>query len=297
MNSAMRLCFFVAVAAQLAVCGAFTPSARGALRRPSAASLVPRASARMAEETTLKFNAGPEGIEDAPVLDAEEAMEVAMGRAKGPDTPDAAPPLELRPESELSEFERRERKRMLAVKKYAPWMADVVSPEAIAQREQAERDRANKKVEKLVGNRIDPAKQELSGAGLKIRVSSSDAAGKVDLEWSTGSEDANLGFIVSRKGPGDAEFVEVASYERFQALRSKGAAGGTYAFADEDVPAGPYMYKVMDVAVGSKAMTEVCRKGVEVETKGAQSGNLALVAGFVGLCAVLFAVGLALDPQ
>jgi hypothetical protein len=290
---------FVGTAVQCAaLCGAFAPSARGALRRPTAASIVPRHAVRMDEEpTTLKFNAGPEGIEDAPVLDMEEAMEVAMGRAKGPDTPDDLPPLELRPVSELSDFERRERKRMEAVKKYAPWMADVVSPEAIAQREQAERDRANKKVVKLVGNRIDPAKQELSGSGLKIRVSNSGDTGNVDLEWSTGSEESNLGFIVSRKGPDDASFVDISDYERFQALRSKGAAGGTYTFTDEDVPAGAYMYKVQDVAVGSKALTEVCRRGVDVETQGAQSSTIALVAGFLGLCAVLYTVGNSLDPQ
>lgn len=295
---AMRIVLLLLCAA---LCSAFR--APTALRRAGAPSVVGRSCVYMSDPApSLKFNEGPEGIDDAPVLSKEDAFEVAMGRmdidgAVVTEVVEKAPKVELRPESELTEEELKNRRKMEAVKKYAPWMADSFSPEAIAQREAAEAQRKDRKVEKLVGNRIDPAKQEISGTGLKIRVSSADEGGNVQLEWSTGSEEGNLGFIVSRKGPSDTGFVDIADYEKFQSLRSKGAAGGQYSFLDEDVPAGSYLYKVMDVAVGSKFLTEVCRKGVEVETKSEQTSTIALVAGFAGVAAVIFAITNMLDPQ
>ncbi|KAG8470382.1 hypothetical protein KFE25_008803 [Diacronema lutheri] len=297
----MRSVYLVIVAQLAVLCGAFR--APTALRRASSPSLLVRTRAAMSEpQTSLKFEELPEDIEDAPALSQAEAMEIAMGRADLDDGPAAAevqvkPALLLRPESELSETELRDRKRMEAVKKYAPWMADAVSPEAIAQREAAERERKENKREKLVGNRIDPAKQELSGTGLKLRVSSAEAGGDVQLEWSTGGEDSNLGFIVSRKSAADPDFVDIASYDTFQSLRSKGAAGGQYTFVDENVAPGSYLYKVMDVAVGSKFMTEVCRRGIEVETTSEQTSTVALVAGFAAVAGVLFAITNVLDPQ
>jgi hypothetical protein len=290
------LALVFALFASASLCGAFTPSARSVLRRAGAPSLVTRPALRMSDEPGLKFNAGPEGIDDAPVVDQDEAMVLAMEDDEQEMKKKAAA-VQLRPESELSEFELRERKRLLAVKKYAPWMADTVSPEAIAMREKAERERRDKKVEKLVGNRIDPAKQELSGSGLKIRVETFVDTGRVKLEWSTGSEESNLGFIVSRKGARDVDFKDIADFDGFQSLRSKGPAGGTYTFTDEDVPAGEYLYKVQDVAVGTKDLTEVCRKSIEVQTQGEQSNNVVLVGGFLALCGLLYAVGSVLDPQ
>lgn len=294
------------LAAHAALCGAFRAPA--ALRRASSPSLVARSLLRMSEpeaEVGLKFDELPDDIDDAPALSQQEALEIAMGwkvdesDASAPTVEITATPAKpaLRAESELSEIELRDRKRMEAVMKYAPWMADSVTPEAIAAREAAELVRKNRKVEKLVGNRIDPAKQEIAGSGLKIRVSTGDEGGKVALEWSTGGEESNLGFIVSRKGAKDDDFVELASHENFQALRSKGAAGGQYTFTDEDVPPGGYLYKVQDVAVDSKFMTEVCRKGVDVETLSDQTNTVALVAGFLAFTAILFAVTNMLDPQ
>ncbi|KAJ1633696.1 hypothetical protein T492DRAFT_979202 [Pavlovales sp. CCMP2436] len=302
MAMSLQIRIALGLACTLAACGAFkTGAPTVGLRRACATSRpLARPCLRMSEEPTggggLKFEELDADIDDSEGISQDEAMEMAMGRKEVPDEV-AEKKIELMPESALSEDELRDRRRLLAVKKYAPWMADSVSDEAIAERERAERDRKNKKVEKLVGNRIDPAKQEISGSGLKIRVDAGDEGGSVRLEWSTGGEDSNLGFIIARKGPGSNDFVDIADYQRFQTLRSKGAAGGSYAFVDEDVPTGPYLYKVMDVAVGSNFMTEVCRKGIEVENKSEQSGTAALVGGFLAVAALLYAVGTSLDPQ
>lgn len=63
------------------------------------------------------------------------------------------------------------------------------------------------------------AKMELSGAGLKAKRIADDM---VELQWTTGKEEGNLGFIVNkRKGKTDA-WEEIASYENFPPLNSKG---------------------------------------------------------------------------
>lgn len=162
---------------------AFKPLPRASLTggKPCLPSAVPTTARVLMsdDEPALKFETAVQGEDDAPVLDE---VEVVQEMTKDNGGEDAA----LVPEEELTDAELRDRQRMLAIKKYAPWMADMASPEAIAAREAAERERKQKKAEKLVGNRIDPAKQEVSGSGLKIRVDADAEGGDVKLSWIIG---------------------------------------------------------------------------------------------------------------
>lgn len=297
------------LAGALSTCGAFAPALAPTASRVRATALGGRPSLLvMNEDGGLKFNKAPEGSEDAPVLD-QTAAEVAAregvgigkvsdGGASGSTTASSAElELELRPVEELSEQERKDRARMLAIKKYAPWMADMATPEAIAAREASERERKANKADKLVGNRIDPAKQEVSGAGLKAQVSMNEVGGDVSLAWYIGSEEDNLGFIVQRKAAGEPDFSPLSSYETDASLRSKGPSGGSYTYVDANVPPGSYLYKVQDVAERTKFTTDVCQRGVDILSKEEQSSNLTLLAGFGVVMAGLFAAGLLLDPQ
>jgi len=288
----MRVAFALGLSSALLGCDAYS-APRSLLRSRAALVTVPHVT--MAEDSTpeLKIGSTLAGDENAPVYEAEEAnYEVKSGEEVKQVTP-----IELRPIEELTDEERRTRAKILAVKKYAPWMSDITSPEAIAAREEADRQRKSKKSEKLVGNRIDPAKQEVAGAGLKLQLTMTDEGADVSLAWFTGSEEDNAGFNVMRKGRGDDDFKVIASFDKFQSLRSKGPGGGAYRFVDENVAPGPYLYKVQDVSASSNFVTDVAQKGVEIETKEEASTNFAIVAGFLGVLGAITAVGIALDPQ
>ena len=64
-----------------------------------------------------------------------------------------------------------------------------------------------------------PPQMELSGAGLYAKRVSDDM---VELTWKTGNEKGNLGFIVSRRAAKTDGWEEIASFNDFPPLNSKG---------------------------------------------------------------------------
>lgn len=60
---------------------------------------------------------------------------------------------------------------------------------------------------------------ELSGTGVSAKRIGDEM---VELTWSTGDEKGNVGFIVSRRRAKTDDWDEIASYNTFPPLNSKG---------------------------------------------------------------------------
>ena len=103
---------------------------------------------------------------------------------------------------------------------FAPWMK--VDPEAIAK---AKAERAARKARQAQDLRsdamlVDPQAAELgAGGGLNSKIISEE---EVELRWDTQDEVGNAGFIVQRRQGGSESFVDLATYEDFSPLRTKG---------------------------------------------------------------------------
>merc|ERR1711968_216608 len=128
-------------------------------------------------------------------------------------------------------------------------------------------------------NILDAASSELTGLGLKAKVLSED---EVELTWSTDDEEANRGFLVERKAVGFSDWDEVASYQSWSPLKSRGTLGGAYSRI------------VAEQSDNSRAI--VCQVGVSVENSGQQLQTKLVVGGFAALVLGALAAGALLDP-
>merc|ERR1712205_150326 len=63
--------------------------------------------------------------------------------------------------------------------------------------------------------------------------------------WSTDDEEANRGFLVERKAVGYSDWDEVASYQSWSPLKSKGTLGGAYSYIDATVSEGEWLYRIV----------------------------------------------------
>ncbi|CAM9753844.1 unnamed protein product [Discosporangium mesarthrocarpum] len=180
---------------------------------------------------------------------------------------------------------------------YAPWMVDAFDPEnlakveaAIEARKQAEE---NAIPEALGALRNDPQQMELSGLGLQTK----KLGDSVELIWRTGDESNNVGFIVSRRAAKTDEWVEIASYQDWPPLNSKGPDGGIYSYVDEGVgDEGGWVYRISDVSK-SGVRNDLCQTLVELESaSNAMQTKIILAVISVAFAAVLYA-GTVLDPM
>ncbi|HYF03188.1 MAG TPA: T9SS type A sorting domain-containing protein, partial [Patescibacteria group bacterium] len=94
------------------------------------------------------------------------------------------------------------------------------------------------------GTNDSPLPVELVDFSLKTSVKT------VNVSWTTASEVDNAGFEIFRSAGGDNSFKKIASYITDNDLRGLGssAVGKKYSFNDENVTAGEYWYKLVDVA-------------------------------------------------
>lgn len=166
---------------------------------------------------------------------------------------------------------------------YAPWMGDMPSfdPKVIKKRTDATGRLA-----------ADPQLGELSGTGMTWRM----LGDELELSWSTGTEEANLGFVVYRRKGKEENWTKVADYRDAPAeLASKGREGGNYSFLVTDAEAGTWVYRVSDVDQNNN-VADLSQVLVEIES--AEDGKIQKIALAVLLAVLALSalVGLTLDP-
>lgn len=178
---------------------------------------------------------------------------------------------------------------------FAPWMT--LDPEEIARVERERKERLAKGAESAqnIGAMVsDPQAAEVgAGGGLKSKILSEE---EVELRWATADEGDNKGFIVQRRRGGAADFVNLASYESFAPLRTKGPDGGSYVYLDDSVPeVGTWVYRIVNC--DSTGTTQsLCQKLVEIESSSEKSQTLIVGGVIFGLALVFVAAGLLIDP-
>jgi len=198
-------------------------------------------------------------------------------------------------EEDLSEDAKRVLRGMKSSTgvEFAPWMK--VDPEAIAK---AKADREARKARAAQGMRsdamlIDPQAAELgAGGGLNSKVLSEE---EIELRWDTQDEAGNAGFIVQRRKGGSENFVDLATYEDFAPLRTKGPAGGSYVYLDDEVNVGTWVYRILDCDT-SGTRSAVCQKLVEIDSEAEGKQTIFVGVLIAGLALAFVAGGLLLDP-
>ena len=167
---------------------------------------------------------------------------------------------------------------------YAPWMTGVIeSPDAAVVKSRTD---AKGKLA------ADPQRAELSGVGVSWKM----LGDELELKWSTGSEEGNLGFVVSRRQGKTETWEKVCDYtEAPSELASKGVEGGNYSFIVPDPTPGSWVYRISDVDTKGN-VSDLSQTLVEVESEqDGRTQKLALAVLVIVLLLALFA-GLSLDP-
>merc|ERR1719502_862146 len=197
---------------------------------------------------------------------------------------------------ELSADAQRVMKGMVSASgvEFAPWMK--VDAEAIARAKKEREERKAKQAANAMKSDamlIDPQAAELgAGGGLKSKVISED---EVELRWDTTDEAGNAGFIVQRRRGGTNDFADLATYESFSPLRSKGPDGGSYVYLDDTAGVGSWVYRILDCDQGG-TRSAVCQKLVEIEDKDEQQFTIVVGVVIAGLAAALVVAGILADP-
>ena len=94
---------------------------------------------------------------------------------------------------------------------------------------------------------------------------------------------------------GYSDWDEVASYQSWSPLKSKGTLGGAYSYIDATVSEGEWLYRIVaEQSDNSRAI--VCQVGVSVENSGQQLQTKLVVGGFAALVLGALAAGALLDP-
>lgn len=179
---------------------------------------------------------------------------------------------------------------------YAPWMVRQVDEEAIAMARAFRADAKRKARIELdeqqgVINILEGATSELSGMGLKAKLDD----GEVELFWGTENEEDNKGFIVEKKRVGQSAWTEIASYNDWSPLKTKGALGGSYTYRDVEAPEGEWLYRIVAEERSNRRQI-TCQVGVNVES-ASQEMQTKIVVGLTAAVFVAFvAAGALLDP-
>eukprot|EP00171_Calliarthron_tuberculosum_P009751 IDg9751t1 len=120
---------------------------------------------------------------------------------------------------------------------------------------------------------------------------------ELELRWSTGSEEGNAGFIVSRRAAREEKWTRVADFKDAKAeLLSKGRAGGDYSFLVQDPGVGAYVYRVSDVEFATGEVSDLSQCLVDIDAPEDSSVRNIALAVLVVVLAVALAAGLSLDP-
>jgi hypothetical protein len=166
-------------------------------------------------------------------------------------------------------------------KPLAPWMKVAEGGE-----ERSIRKRKGDSVGRLAG---DPQAQELSGQGLEWTM----LGDELELQWATGNEEGNRGFVVTRRKAKEAEWTPVSDWKDKPAeLASKGVNGGVYSFVVPDAQPGAWVYRISDVDANG-AVSDLSQTLVDIESgEDAMVRNIALaillavIGGFVAFSLV-----------
>ena len=103
------------------------------------------------------------------------------------------------------------------------------------------------------------------------------------------------GLFGGEKSSGYSDWDEVASYQSWSPLKSKGTLGGAYSYIDATVSEGEWLYRIVaEQSDNSRAI--VCQVGVSVENSGQQLQTKLVVGGFAALVLGALAAGALLDP-
>lgn len=204
--------------------------------------------------------------------------------------------IEMLTKAEMAQTKKISKLRTASGVDYAPWMKiDADDEEKIRQvmKEKAEARRRRQEQEREVSGNLyfDSQAQELSGTGLKGKIIDGD----VELEWATKTETDTKGFVVKRRPAKTTEFTNIASYEDWGPLQSKGLEGGVYRYLDTTVSPGGWVYRVTEVDnFGSES--DLCQCLVEVQTEEEQAAAKIAAIGIVAIGVLAVAAGLILDP-
>jgi len=178
---------------------------------------------------------------------------------------------------------------------FAPWMK--VDAEAIAKAKKERAERKARQAAESAGKSdnmlIDPQAAELgAGGGLKSKILGEE---EIELRWSTQDEIGNAGFIVQRRQGGQSAFGDIASFENFSPLRTKGPEGGDYVYLDDTVSPGTWVYRIVDCDTkGEKSA--VCQKLVEVDSNAESMQTVAVGVVIAGIALALVVAGILSDP-
>lgn len=167
---------------------------------------------------------------------------------------------------------------------YAPWMANYPT------------DYNNAVIKSKTDARgklaADPQLAELSGVGVDWKM----LGDELELKWSTGREENNLGFIVWRRAGRESEWEKVCDYNSAPAeLASKGQEGGSYSFIVTDPSPGSWVYRISDV--DSKGnISDLSQTLVEIESEEDSNVRKLALGVLIAVLLIALAAGLSLDP-
>ena len=168
---------------------------------------------------------------------------------------------------------------------YAPWMADFPTEydtTVIKSRTDAKGKMA-----------MDPQREELSGVGISWKM----LGDELELKWTTGNEEGNVGFIVSRRQGKTETWEKIADYATAPAeLASKGREGGKYSFIVPDPSPGAWVYRVADIDRTGK-VSDLSQTLVEIESEQDSRFQKIALAVLILILGVALAAGLSLDPM
>lgn len=179
---------------------------------------------------------------------------------------------------------------------YAPWLmrqVDVQTTENMI-RNRRKRERENLEAKSGAGTILTDAQGQEFAKSLRYRIVDESS---VELGWLTAEESAdNVGFVIQKRSEFEEEFTDLASYENYPPLNSKGVEGGFYTFIDEDVPPGIYSYRVVDVNQKGERGA-LCQAGVDVLSAGDKLKTKIAVGGAIAVALAAVAATTVLGPS
>jgi hypothetical protein len=169
-------------------------------------------------------------------------------------------------------------------KPLAPWMKVAEGSE-----QRSIRKRKGDSIGRLAG---DPQAQELSGQGLEWKM----LGDELELQWATGNEEGNRGFVVTRRKAKEAEWTPVSDWKDKPAeLATKGPKGGVYSFVVPDAEPGAWVYRISDVD-SNGAVSDLSQTLVDIESGEDSQTRLVALAALLLVIAGFVAFSIFADP-
>lgn len=94
---------------------------------------------------------------------------------------------------------------------------------------------------------------------------------------------------------GSSTFEDLETFEGFAPLRTKGPAGGSYVYLDDQAGVGTWVYRILDCDT-SGTRSGVCQKLVEIDSQSEQQQTLVVGAAIATLAVALLVAGIFADP-